>query len=209
MLFRFLVYNKFKLNKWKRLSTKERVEVCQKLENIQAKKLHRPAYKVVIRDLEKGVGGTCVSQNKEILLMTNYFLNDDRRFELMGTLFHEGRHAYQFDEVAEKRRHCILSREFWWRRNFQGYVSIADSGNTISLYSMQPVERDADSYAVRRLKSFRFRFRKEKDFWKAYNRLRDALKKDVELAKKELGPFYKLKVAWKSRQERKKSIKKK
>lgn len=209
MFLRFLVYNKFKLKKWKKLNTKERLAVCQRLENIQAKKLHRPRYKVVIRDLEKGVGGTCVSKNKEILLMTRYFLSDEKRFDLMSTLFHEGRHAYQFDEIAEKKKHCILSKRYWWKKNMQGYINIAESGDKISFYSMQPVERDAEEYSCRRLKRFRFRYRKEKDFWTTLGREQADLKKDVILARKELGPFYRLKVAWKNRQERKKDRKKK
>ena len=209
MFFRFLVYNKFKLKNWKKLNTKQRVAVCQKIERIEAKRLRRPVYKVVIRDLQKGVGGTCVSSEKEILLMTNYFIKDERRFDLLSTLFHEGRHAYQFDEIAEKRKHCILSRRYWWKRNMQGYINIAESGDKISFYSMQPVERDAEEYACRRLRRFNFRYRKELDYWTTLNREKGDLKKDVILAKKELGAFYRIKIAWKNRQERKKNRKKK
>lgn len=209
MFFRFLTYNKFKLKKWKKLNTKERLAVCQKIENIQAKKLHRPVYRVVIRDLQKGVGGTCVSSDKEILLMTNYFIKDERRFDLLSTLFHEGRHAYQFDEIMEKKKHCIFSRTYWWKKNMQGYINIAESGDTISFYSMQPIERDAEEYSYKRLRRFGFRYRKEKDYWTTLNRDKSDLKKDVLIAKKELGPFYKLKVAWKNRQERKRNSKKK
>lgn len=203
MFFRFITYNKFKFKKWKNLTTAEKVKACQKLENIEAKRLRRDAYKVVIRDLKNGIAGTCVSADKEILLDTDYFLNDDKRFELMGVLFHEGRHAYQFDEINEKKKHCILSKAYWWKRNFQGYVNVAESGNTISFYSMQPVERDADEYAVKRLKHFWFRFRKEADYISAYTWRKDELKRDIRIAKRQLGPFYKWKVARRMRKERK------
>ena len=69
---------------------------------------------------------------------------------------------------------------------------------------MQPVERDANLYAIKRMRRFRFRYRNDVLF-------RDTLKdKEMQfdnvksLAKKELGLFYGIRVALKNRKNRKK-----
>lgn len=75
----------------------------QQIENLQAKKLKRPVYSVVVEDLEKGVGGRCSYNTKRIIIDINEFSKVSNRFYLISIIFHEGRHAYQRDEIDEKQ----------------------------------------------------------------------------------------------------------
>lgn len=200
MFFRFLTYNKFKTRKWKRLSPEKRVKVFQKLENIQAKKQKRPACRVFVSNMDANSNGVHHSADNTIELNSKFVIYPEQRFYGMATLFHEGRHAFQHMAIT-KEKVCIFSRAYRWKKNFQGYTS--GDEDKYSFYSMQPVERDANRYAIRRMRRFRFRYRNEPLFNRT---LRDKIAQfsDVkEYAKKELGAFYSLRVAYKNFKNRK------
>ncbi len=203
------IYSNFKLRKWKKLSMTEKIAVLQQIENLQAKKLKRPVYKVVVDDLEKGVGGRCSYSTKTIIIDVNEFSSDKNRFYLLSTVFHEGRHAYQKDEIEEKQNHHFLSKEYRWQKNLEGYVNIANSGKSIAYYSMQPIERDANRYAIRQLKWLRFRFLFNKDFNRNLQNCIYNYKQNKIRARKELGVFYRIKIAFNNFKMRKKKQKNK
>ena len=202
MFFRFLTYNKFKENKWKRLNPKKRLRAFQKLENIQAKKLGRPACKVIARTWEENpnMNGQFSSGNNTIELNTKFIMENNMRFFGMATLFHEGRHAYQNYLCYGGKKVRRFSKAYKWKKNFQGYVN--GENDKYSFYSMQPIERDANKYAIIRLKNFRHRFRKDKIFKATLERKIEEFADVKDLAKKELGMFYKLRVALRNRKER-------
>jgi hypothetical protein len=82
MLFKFLVYNKFKLKKWSKLSYPEKLKVCQKLEAIEAKRLKRSQYQIVVKDLdESNLAGQCSSSKHQLLLDDDYFKVDESLVE--------------------------------------------------------------------------------------------------------------------------------
>lgn len=69
---------------------------------------------------------------------------------------------------------------------------------------MQPIERDANLYAIKRLKQFGFRFKNEFHFNRTLEIVQDEFDNAKFNAKKELGMFYKIKVALKSNKKRNK-----
>ncbi len=203
MLFRFLTYNKFKEKTWTKLTPQKRAKVFQKLENIQAKKLRRPAYKVIFNS-EWGdlMNGECSSTHKTIELNSKFALDPRQRFLGMATLFHEGRHAFQYNCCYGDKPPRRFTRAYRWKKNFQGYVN--GDADKYSFYSMQPVERDANKYAIKRLKAFRFRYRKEPLYIEALEKKLADFDNVKDLAKKELGFFYRLRVSLRNHKERNK-----
>jgi hypothetical protein len=202
MLFKFLTYNKFKFKKWKRLSHSKRLKAYQELEIIQAKKHKRQPYKVIIKDLEEGVSGRCVSSERVIYLDVVFILNIEKRFFGMSVLFHEGRHAFQYEAINSKKKMHVFSKAYKWKKNFEGYVSGSDEKDKFSFYSMQPVERDAEHYSLKRLRQFRLRFKNEPDYIETLKREEISYDKVKEKAIKELGIFYRLRVAFRNWRER-------
>ena len=197
-MLRFLVYNKFKFRKWEKLTPQQRLEVFQELEKIQAKKLKRPMAIVEPKNMPQNAKGLFSSQSNTIFLNTNYFFDDNLRFDGMFTLFHEGRHAYQHFVCFSTKRFGFFSKARKWKKNFSGYIS--GFGDEYSFYSMQPVERDANLYAFRRLKEFDFRFRYDSCFRATLDFEEYCLDSDKFKAKKDLGFFYRQKISNKTKQ---------
>ena len=102
-----------------------------------------------------------------------------------------------------------MSKEYRWKKTFDGYVNIKASGDTFSYYAMQDVERDADKYALKQLKKLRLKFLFSKDFKRTLKyRIKD-YKETVKQAKKELGFFYRFKVAFNNFKQRRRNKKNK
>ncbi len=200
-MFNFLVYNKFKFRKWEKLSPQQRLEVFQKLEVIQAKKLGRPVAYVEPKEMDAYSKGFFSSQQNTIYLNKQYFFEDYLRFDGMFTLFHEGRHAYQHHVVFQTQNAGIFSKARKWKKNFEGYIK--GNMDEYSFYSMQPIERDANRYALKRLKQFSFRFRYDSMFARTVEYEEMCLDGDKLKARKDLGFFYKQKIAKKQEQNRK------
>ncbi len=202
-MFNFITYNKFKERKWRRLEPRKRLQVFQKLENIQAKKMKRPAYTVVAANWEdENLNGQCTNDKQIIQLNSKFVFNSSLRFLGMATLFHEGRHAFQHHVCFGKKKVRRFTKAYKWRNNFLGYVN--GENDKYSFYSMQPIERDANKYAIIRMKKFRHRFRREPLFNQALMEKVEDFANTKDLAKKELGMFYKLRVALRNNKERRK-----
>lgn len=203
MLFKFLTYNKFKYRKWKKLSYEKRAIAYQELENIQAKKQKRTSYRVVIKDLEENIYGRCVSSERVILLDIIFVLNIDKRFMGMSVLFHEGRHAFQYETINDPRKLHPFSKAYKWKKNFEGYVyGDEKQGDKYSFYSMQPVERDAELHAVKQLKKLKFKYRKDTKFLETLEKEEKSYDLVKEKAKKELGVFFRIRVAFRNWKQR-------
>ena len=115
------------------------------------------------------------------------------RFDGMFTLFHEGRHAFQHCVCFSGEEHGIFSRARKWKKNFGGYISGAN--DEYSFYSMQPIERDANKYALSRLRSFKYRFMDDRYYQATVSFEERCFDDDKFRAKEELGLFYKHKIA--------------
>lgn len=203
-MFNFLVYNKFKERKWKRLSPKKRWKVFQKMEKITAKKVGRPVYEVIPKEWNDGTRGLCVYKEKAIYLNSDFFIQENMQFFGLATLFHEERHAQQHFIVKSKKKLWRFSKAYKWKQNMQAYIQY-EGDEKYSYYSMQEVERDANRYALHRLKKFKFRFRKERLYHYTLEEKEKEFDFVKEHAKEELGMFYKFKLFLRNRKERKKN----
>lgn len=203
-LFNFLTYNKFKQKKWKRLSPKKRLIAFQKMENIVARKKARPVMSVVPQDWRDGTNGLCDYSKKTIYLNTKFFVEDNMQFFGLATLFHEQRHAEQYYVVSTRKKFFKLSKAYRWKKNMEGYISY-DGNEKYSYYSMQEVERDANKHAINYLKKFKFRYRNEPIYTETLNYKIKQYDNVKDLAKRELGFFYRLKLLFREKKERNKN----
>lgn len=199
-MFKFLTYNKFKINKWKRLSPTKRLKVFQKLENIEAKTYNRKPNTVIVDNLN-GTNGIFYDSNKVIKIDVKFVYETELRFMGMFTIFHEGRHAFQTNAV-NKPKLSIFSKAYHWKKNMEGYIN--SNEDKYSFYSMQPIERDANLYAIKRLNNFRFRYKNEPNFKQTLESKKEEFEYIKQNAKKELGIFYRIRVAFKSFRKRNK-----
>ena len=197
-LFNFLTYNKFRARNWPYLSPNDRLEAYQKLENIQAKKLHRPACEIIAKPMDESLRGQFVQKRNVIYINEDYITDPNLSYDGMATIFHEGRHAYQHYICFEKEKVSRFSRAHKWRQNFAGYE--AGGEDKYSFYTMQLVERDANRYALNRLKQFRHRYKVD-PLYEATVKFREKLYLDDKInARKDLGLFYRWKVARNNRE---------
>lgn len=148
----FLDMPELKYDEWKELSCEERLASLNQLEQKVADIAMRMPLEVKSESLESNVMGLCDGKSLTIsdqLLMSD---SEESYVEVFNTLFHEGRHAYQYYnldvERVEQNKELVDS----WRVNFEilGY----DNGDRMIFkdlgfyeYYSQPVEVDARVFA--------------------------------------------------------------
>ena len=203
-IFNFLTYNKLKQKKWRRLSPAKRLKVYQKMEKIMAKKTKRPAFTVYPKEWYDGTRGLCVYKDQTIYLNKDFFIKDNQQFLGLATLFHEGRHVQQHHVVKSKKKLFRFSKAYKWKQNMTAYIQY-EGNEKYSYYSMQEVERDANKFAIQRLRRLKFWFRNDKEYLRALDEKEREFDLVKEHAKKELGIFYKLKLFLRNRKERRKN----
>jgi len=201
-MFKFLTYNKLKEAKWLKLSPIKRLKVFQKIEKFVSRKVGRKRYDIVPKKMEDTSYGMCSHRDKTIYLNEKFFTKDNIQFFALATLYHEQRHAEQFYIISTKKKFFKLSKAYRWKKNMEGYIN-AENKDDYSYYSMQEVERDANKYAINALKKHRFRFRKERLYFISLNERIKDFENVKDLAKKELGFFYRIKLLLRERKERK------
>ena len=157
--------DEFKLENWSKLTLEERAEVLNKVEQRIAAIEHRPPLKVQLEQLgPRHLGYQCAAQHK-IALNSLYVMSNDPRMhrEVIDTIVHEGRHAYQHYNVDVKLIHESGSEVATWRQNFYNpkFQYYHSTGHKIMipfsdgkqydvdfrLYYYQPVETDARNFA--------------------------------------------------------------
>lgn len=196
----FSIYNKLKLKNWFRLSPGKRQRVFEKIEQKQARSQNRKPLSVVIKSDDNWpyLGMFEVVGNKKLLYLNKQLVTESKkRFEGLETIFHEGRHAYQNELVTTNKRLGLRAKR--WKQNFEGYFS---SKEDVTLYSYQPIERDAQKYAIKKMKRQWLRFRKEEDYTITLQRMVARYEQAEKQARQEHGFFYKFKI---NRRIRKKS----
>ena len=154
-----------KFENWSKLSLEEKKDVLNRIEQNVAAIEHRPALRV---DLElmgpKNLGYQSASEHK-IVLNTMYVSSNNPLLhkEVLDTIIHEGRHAYQHYNVDVKNIHESSAEVATWRENFYNpmYQYYHCTGQKIiipyndgtkhdvdfRLYYYQPVEIDARNFA--------------------------------------------------------------
>lgn len=155
----------FKFENWNKLSLEQKAEVLNRVEQNIAAIEHRPALKVELEQMEpRHLGYQSASENK-IVLNTLYVSSNDPQMhrEVLDTIIHEGRHAYQHYNVDVKSIHESGAEVATWRENFYDpqYQYYQSTGQKIiipyndgsvhdvdfRLYYYQPVEIDARNFA--------------------------------------------------------------
>ncbi len=190
----FFIYSKFKGSYWQNYSPNKRLKILQALEKKMAKKLHRPVLPVIVDpQLDQNCFGLFeVKNNKEhIFINENLLYVHELRFFALETIIHEGRHAYQYYIINKKHISPFNFKAKQWRKNWQGYFT-ANENKTI--YSMQAVERDAQKFTIKMLKSLAHKYKNEKAFEITYLTNLKRYEESELNARKEYGLFYKSKI---------------
>lgn len=151
-----------KYENWKNLTLEQRTELLNTIEYSIAQIEHRPPLPIKVEKMASNVFGYQDSYNKFIALNSKFVMSNSKEAykDVIDTIIHEGRHAYQHYNVDQKCVHDSLSEVNTWRENFYDPKYRYYSGNTLvvigpnkvgdvgyRLYYYQPVEIDARNFA--------------------------------------------------------------
>ena len=186
------IFSKFKQKKWLRLSTQKRLKVYNALEKKFAKKQGRYALPVVIHpdDNWSPLGMFTTTGGKKIYIRYDLVTDPRMRFHGMETIFHEGRHAYQY-ETINKKLPWYAFRAKKWRKNWEGYIP--SNENSVA-YNNQAVEQDAQKYAFKQMLKLNRKYAHDEAWEKTMRTNEFRLENADDMARKEFGMFYKLKI---------------
>ncbi len=152
--------------KWSKLSLEERANLLNQIEDKIALIEHRPPLVVEVIEMDPKTLGYQDSINNKIALNSLYVSSNDPALhrEVVDTIIHEGRHAYQHYNVDVKTIHESWSEVQSWKENFYdpNYKYYTSTGNWVlipfndgsihnvdfRLYYYQPVEIDARDFAA-------------------------------------------------------------
>lgn len=143
-------------NEWKELSFDKRMEVLQQLENNIAEIAHRPSCEVCAKKLGDGHMGYYSQDSNKIVINSDFISSNSEKAynNVLETLVHEGRHAYQCYNLYEREVHPRQGEISNWRMNEieYGYQDVKHFG--FKIYEMQPVEADARAFSEDVFKSY-------------------------------------------------------
>jgi hypothetical protein len=133
----------FQRRAWEALGIDERINQLQTTERLLCAVDGRPCPDV---DIYPGLPGDCgyYDEKTHRLLFGSWSLQRDDAAEVLDTLLHEDRHAYQYWAVAHPGFHSDADECEHWRENFAAYVPFSIDP---VLYMDQPIEQDSRSYA--------------------------------------------------------------
>lgn len=199
----FFVYRKFRYGCWKRLRLDEKLYYLAEVERHMAKKQKRDALPVVLdpdAKLEQ-LGHVTIMHGVPRSIAIGYPVLEDPafRFIALSTIFHEGRHAFQYTKVNTPLKWYQFTYKRW-KENWDGYIA---SKENQTIYQMQILERDAQTFALEQMKKRAFTFRNDTDYERTMKFLQQTYEQAELDAVKELGLFYK----WKVRKKIKKKSK--
>ena len=134
---------------WKELSLQGRMDVLKQVEERVAEIAHRPSCELEIKELGTGHLGYYSNGENKITLNESYVQSNeiaDYR-EVLDTLIHEGRHAYQDYNLHVREVHPRQGDITNWKLNEfgHGYQDVKLCG--FKAYEMQPIESDARAFA--------------------------------------------------------------
>lgn len=157
--------DELKFENWCKLSLKEKSILLNKIENRIANIEHRPAVRVELEQMKPNIFGYQNATSNKIGLNSLYVdsNNPSMHREVIDTIIHEGRHAYQHYNVDVKLIHESGAEVASWSENFYNpeYKYYQRTGQNIiipfkdgtlhdidfRLYYYQPVEIDARNFA--------------------------------------------------------------
>lgn len=138
---------------WCQLDASERQQVLQQAENRIAEIEHRESCPLNFEAMDSSLYGFFSSETKDITINSLYVNSNDfgDYREMLDTLIHEGRHAYQDYNIDIREVHSDASETKAWEHNFDHYV---DGNWDFQSYFNQPVEKDAREFAEAALDLF-------------------------------------------------------
>lgn len=129
---------------WKELNQTERLAAVQDVENtISGIQGRAPVPIEIDPSLEKGTVGSYNLESQSIQISKRH-LQSNNVHEVVNTIAHEGRHAYQHYAIHNPGFHPNQTEVAAWNENFHNYMSVRDYG--LEMYHNQPVEADAWAY---------------------------------------------------------------
>jgi hypothetical protein len=130
---------------WEQLDASERVSVLQDVEERIAETQGRPAVAIDVESTAPGVYGGYVS-GWGIVLSESHLQSEDVH-EVLETVAHESRHAYQDYVVRNPGTLSDTELVEAWRDNWNNYLTVEEYGQ--ELYISQPLEADAWEYGAK------------------------------------------------------------
>ncbi len=137
-----------KFEDWKDLSSEERINVLQQIENEVSHIACRPPCQVMARPLGEGTYGYFDPETYQITVNSDYLTSNFEDYgETIDTIIHEGRHAYQNYNLYVAQVHPSKGDIHNWEVNEReiGYQDVQTYG--FKDYWMQPLEADARKFA--------------------------------------------------------------
>ena len=151
-----------KYENWTKLSLEQRKQLLNQIERQIAAIEHRPPLPIEVEKMKASTFGYQSNYYHKIALNSLYVGSNSQKDyrEVIDTIIHEGRHAYQHYNVDKKLIHESASVVATWRENFSDPKYQYYSGSCIipvkgrlqdvgfRLYYYQPVEIDARNFAA-------------------------------------------------------------
>ncbi|WP_371367072.1 hypothetical protein SRRS_11820 [Sporomusa rhizae] len=138
--------NVFGKDNWNQSSLGDKKQALQNLENHYAAQQGRNPIILQFTKLDDAGSFNPISNtlkiNNEILVSGD----SGKRYQVIDTVIHEGRHAYQSYAIEHPGKHPNKIEEEKWRENDLGYIK-ADPQNLYK-YRFQALERDAYDYTT-------------------------------------------------------------
>lgn len=203
---------KLSLENWQKLTSEERRQTLQDLENALAEQELRDPCKVeFIKDSQyqyfedrlttRGAhldGTIYINEalvNPEMSYRAIYAdgmeVNPNEPYMAVETLFHESRHAFQEHITAQPEQ----SNDPQWLKDFRnnidnhGYLTQHDFGH--EYYRWQPIEKDANDVSrLRTNELYAVEFKDNARYFEHHLHMNAELNNDIELAEAKLGPNY-------------------
>lgn len=131
-----------KSDNWMEMQPLERLDVLRTLESRLAEIQGRPPLPVVAETMEEGLSG--YFDGEALHVNAEHLENPDYRLEVIDTIAHEGRHAYQQYAIEHPGFHPNAQEVMYWAANERTYISGDRFG--YEYYKNQPIELDAWRY---------------------------------------------------------------
>ena len=206
MLKKFFLFFKLRQKKYYRYTVQKRVELLSKVEEYFALKQGRKTCNLIFTEkLSQNIYGRFDSEPWCIYINLDLVLDPTRLFDVLGTILHEGRHAFQYCVVNQAyqdggKAHRF-SRAYKWKKAFEGYLS-TQNYNYVD-YQNQSIELDANMYAYKQLKKLKYRYKKSKLYYKKLEEYETWFENAEKNGKEKYGIFYKHKIRKKNAKQAK------
>ena len=133
---------------WRGLDDAQRLGVLREVESRMAEIQGRPPVELTVEQMDPGTCGG-YDRTEDVISISQEHLRSDKPEEVLDTIVHEGRHAYQHYATEHPGFHPDQAEVEAWEWNMQpGHYLPAEIVGQRA-YMQQPVEADAWAYADR------------------------------------------------------------